>query len=160
MLKTVIHLATRIFSDLFRDIWTNDVVPNNWNTGLIVKLPKKGYIQYCDKWRRVTLLSVPSKISCRVLLNRIEGVIDVKVREELGIQWTLFSQLEDLDYTDNITLVSTPANHLQKNAQLLTENVSKTGRQINEKKTKVMCMNLKDHPQITIDKEEHGVVID
>ena len=33
-----------------------------------------------------------------------------------GIQWTLFSQLEDLDYADHIALLSTTANHLQKKA--------------------------------------------
>ena len=30
----------------------------------------------------ITLLSVPSKIFCRVLLNRIEGAIDIKLRQE------------------------------------------------------------------------------
>ena len=74
--------AGRVFTDLFRDIWTNDVIPNDWNKGLIVKLPKKGYLQHCDNWRGITLLSVPSKIFCRVLLNRIEGAIDVKQRQE------------------------------------------------------------------------------
>ena len=53
-----------------------------------------------------------------------------------GIQWTIFSQLEDLDYADDIALLSTTANHLQKKAQLLTENARKTGFQITPKKTK------------------------
>ena len=43
-----------------------------------------------------------------------------------GIQWTLFSQLEDLDYENDIALLPTTANHLQKKAQLLTENARKT----------------------------------
>ena len=77
-----------------------------------------------------------------------------------GIQWTLFSQLEDLDYPDDIALLSITANHLQKKAQLLTENVRKTGLQINQKKTKVKCMNLKERPQIKIDEEELEVVTD
>ena len=34
-----------------------------------------------------------------------------------GIQWALFSQLEDIDYADDIALLSTTANHLQKKAQ-------------------------------------------
>ena len=42
-----------------------------------------------------------------------------------GIQWILFSQLEYLDYADDIALLSTTANHLQKKAQLLTENARK-----------------------------------
>ena len=69
-----------------------------------------------------------------------------------GIQWTLFSQLEDPDYADDIALLSTTANHLQNRAQLLTENARKTGLQINQIKTKVMCMNLKERPQIKIDR--------
>ena len=264
MLKTDIHFAGRVFTDLFIDIWTNDAIHNYWNTGLILKLPKKGDLQHCDNWIGKTLLSVPSKIFCRVLLNRIEGAIDVKLLQEQagfrrvkgctdqrfalrnineqsiewtaplcsgfidfkkafhsihhstlwkilrhyglpqkivdiisilyqnfecsvliernktnsfsvrsgdcqgcilspilfnialdyimrqttqnaqhGIQWTLISQLEDLDYADDIALLSTTAIHLQKKAQLLTENARKTGLQINQKKTKGMCINLK-----------------
>ena len=78
-----------------------------------------------------------------------------------GIQWTLFSQLEDLDYADDIAPLSTTANHLQRKAHILTENARKTGLQINQKKTeKVMCMNRKERPQIKIDEEELEVVTD
>ena len=48
MLKTYIHFAGRVFADLFGDILTNDVIPNDWNKGLIVKLLKKGDLQHCD----------------------------------------------------------------------------------------------------------------
>ena len=44
-----------------------------------------------------------------------------------SIQWALLPQLEDLDYADDIALLSTTANHLQNTAQLLTENAKKTG---------------------------------
>ena len=60
------------------------------------------------------------------------------------IQCTLFSHLENIDYADDIALLSTTANHLQKKVQLLAENARKTVLQINQKKTKVMCMNLKE----------------
>ena len=82
MLKTDKHFAGRVFTDLFRDIWTIDVIPNDCNKGLIVKLPKKGDLQYYDNWRGITLLPVPSKIFHRVLLNRIEGATDDKLRQE------------------------------------------------------------------------------
>ena len=58
MYKTDIHFAGRVFTDLFRDIWTNYVIPNEWNKGIIVKLPKKWNLQHCDNWRGITLLSV------------------------------------------------------------------------------------------------------
>ena len=80
MLKTNIKFAGRVFTDLLRDIWTNDVIPNDWNKGLIAKLPKKGDHQHCNKWRGIT--PVPSKIFCRVLLNRIEGDINIKLCQE------------------------------------------------------------------------------
>ena len=47
-----------------------------------MKLAKKGDLQHCDHWRGITLLSVPSKIFCRVLLNIINRAIDVKLRQE------------------------------------------------------------------------------
>ena len=77
-----------------------------------------------------------------------------------GKQWSIFSLLEDLDYADDIALLSTTANHLQKKAQMLTKNAKKTGLQINHKKTKVMCMSLKERPQIKMDEEELEVVTD
>ena len=83
MLKTDIHyFAGRVFTDMFRDIWTNDGIPKDCNKGLIVKLPKKGDLQHCDNWRGITLLSVPSTIFCRGLLNRIDGATDVKLRQD------------------------------------------------------------------------------
>ena len=38
-----------------------------------------------------------------------------------GIQWTMFSQLEDLDYADDIALLSTNSSHLQQKANVLNE---------------------------------------
>ena len=37
-----------------------------------------------------------------------------------AIQKTIFSQLEDIDYADDITILLTIVNHLQKEAHLLT----------------------------------------
>ena len=82
LLKTNAITAGNVFTDLFSDIWTTNEIPRDWNKGLIVKIPKKGDLQNCDNWRGITLLSIPRKIFCRVLLNRIEGAIDVNLRQE------------------------------------------------------------------------------
>ena len=79
LLKTDVITAGNVFTDLLSDIWTTNEIPRDWNKGLIVKIPKKGDFQ---NWRGITLLSMPSKIFCRVLLNRIEGAIDVNLRQE------------------------------------------------------------------------------
>ena len=42
----------------------------------------KGDLSNCDNWRGITLLSIPSKVFCRVLLKRIDCALDVKLRQE------------------------------------------------------------------------------
>ena len=48
------------------------MIPSDWKRGIIVPLWKgKGDRQDCNAYRGVTLLSVPSKVLARILLNRI-----------------------------------------------------------------------------------------
>ena len=77
-----INTASRLLTDLFSKIWEQEVISNDWTKGLIFTLPKKGDLGNCDNWRGITLLSVPSKIFCRLLLKRIENAIDSTLREE------------------------------------------------------------------------------
>ena len=49
--------------------------------GIIVKLPKIGLAD-CNNWRGITLLSVPGKILCRVMLDRMKTAIDKILRKE------------------------------------------------------------------------------
>ena len=53
-----------------------------WCIGLLVKLPKKGDKTQCTNWRGVTLLSVPSKIFCKIIQMRLSGAIDTILRKE------------------------------------------------------------------------------
>ncbi len=50
--------------------------------GLIVKLPKKGDLSTCGNWRGIMLLSIPSKVMCRIILERIQNALDNKLRTE------------------------------------------------------------------------------
>ncbi|PIO59352.1 hypothetical protein TELCIR_19187 [Teladorsagia circumcincta] len=45
-------------------------------------MPKKGNLSDCGKWRGITLLSVPGKTFCTVLLRRLRTAIDERLREE------------------------------------------------------------------------------
>ena len=74
MIQKLVHL--------FNLCWTQEQVPEEWRKGLIVKLPKKGNISDCNNWRGVTLLSVPSKVFCAILLNRIKAATDKMLLEE------------------------------------------------------------------------------
>ena len=53
-----------------------------WKNGYIVKLPKKGDLGMCRNLRVITLVSVPSKVFTRILLDILKGALDEKLREE------------------------------------------------------------------------------
>ncbi len=262
MLKADILTSARVLTDLFQDIWNSDTIPEDWSKGLIVKVPKKGNIKSCDNWRGITLLSIPSKVFCRVLLNQMETAIGTKIRQEQagfskgrgcmdqifalrniieqysewnsplyihfvdfrkafdsvhrnalwmilhsygipskiisiiktfyehfecsvitandlsewfpvksgvrqgciispilflvtidwittnttadrsrGIQWTLFSQLEDVDFADDLALLSTNQYDMQVKTDRLSNFTRQVGLSINTSKTQVMCVN-------------------
>jgi len=45
----------------FHEIWMSKNIPENFKTGLIVKLGKKEDLVDCISWRGITLLSLTSK---------------------------------------------------------------------------------------------------
>ena len=67
---------------LFNSIWKDHCVPEEWKKSLIVKVPKKGNLTECDNYRGISLLSVPSKILCRVLIDRVKSNVDEIIRQE------------------------------------------------------------------------------
>ena len=274
MLKADILTSATALKSLFRNIWNTESIPDDWARGLIVKIPKKGNLQKCDSWRGITLLSIPSKVFCRVILDRIKSAIDDRLREEQagfregrgcidqifalrniieqcmewnvplfvnfidfqkafdsihrdtlwkilqhygiphkivdlirrfydnfecnvihrntisepfpvrsgvrqgcvlspilfltaidwimrkttadkhqGIQWTLSSQLEDLDFADDLAILSTNAKHLQHKTDRLTRYALQAGLIVNITKTKVMSINTSTHTCINVNSE-------
>ena len=75
-------LASTILTPLFTKIWEQEEIPSDWGTGVIIKIPKKGSLSDCNNWRGVTLLSVPSKIFCKVIIQRITKAVDDVLRNE------------------------------------------------------------------------------
>ena len=50
-------------------IWEKEDVPEDWRKGVIVKLPKKEDLSNCNNGSGIiTLLSVPGKVFCAILL--------------------------------------------------------------------------------------------
>ena len=82
MLKVDPELSARCLVDLFNLVWEEEEVPAAWKKGIIVKLPKKGDLSNCSNWRGINLLSVPGKVFCRVLLQRVKNSVDKILREE------------------------------------------------------------------------------
>jgi len=50
-------------------------------------MPKKGDLSDCRNWRVIQLLSLPSKVYTRLILQRIRKAVDAKLREEKVVFW-------------------------------------------------------------------------
>jgi len=66
---------------LINDIWKKQCVPD-WKKSLIVKVLKKGDLTQCGNYRGISVLSIPSKILCRVLIDRLKSGVDEMIRQE------------------------------------------------------------------------------
>ena len=66
-------------------IWTNKKWPQNWTRSLIITLPKKGDLKLCNNYRTLSLISHPSKILLRIILNRLKHQAkDIIAEEQAG----------------------------------------------------------------------------
>ena len=63
------------------------------------------------------------------------------VGERTGIRWDFTTMLEDLDFADDLALLSSAMNHLQQKTSRLEVNAAKVGLKLNDKKCKVMKAN-------------------
>ena len=78
-----------------------------------------------------------------------------------GIQWTLMGpQLDDLDFADDLALLSTTRRQMQAKTDLIAANSGKIGLRINREKTKVLRINNQDQEPITVYGEPLEEVLD
>ena len=63
-------------------IWQTAEWPTPWTQSLIITLPKKGNLQLCQNCRTISLISHPSKVMLRILLNRPKPKAEEIIKEE------------------------------------------------------------------------------
>ena len=80
-LKADIDTSALMLHQLFIKIWNTEEFPQDWREGHLIKLPKKGDLSQCGNYRGITLLSIPSKIFNRILLQRMKDAIDPNLRD-------------------------------------------------------------------------------
>ncbi|XP_068083456.1 uncharacterized protein [Anabrus simplex] len=100
--KTNPEVSADLLHPLISAIWEKETFPEEWNKGLLIKLPKRGDLSVCDKWRGITLLSVPSKVLSQVILDRIKVYVDSKqsyfqTHVLIGVIPLHFSSLSECD---------------------------------------------------------------
>jgi len=69
------------------------------------------------------------------------------------IQWTIFSHLQDLDFADDIVILSSTPTHLQEKSDDLNTTAKRTGLIISKKKSKIMCVKSDASRPINIEGE-------
>ena len=67
-----------------------------------------------------------------------------------GIQWTLWMQLDDLDFADDLALLSHNHSQMQDKTSLLETTSAGIGLKINRKKTELMKMNTTANAPVTV----------
>ena len=71
-----------------------------------------------------------------------------------GFRWTLTTYLDDLDYADGISLLSSRQRDMQEKTNRLNETAQKLGLKANTSKTKLMKMNHKSNDPVTINNRD------
>ena len=71
-----------ILQSILENVWNDMVIPDEWTTGLIIRLPKKGDLSNCNNCRGITLLSLTSKIMSRIIHRRLSNALDETLRTE------------------------------------------------------------------------------
>ena len=76
--KDVIAILTTICNN----IWQTGKWPTPWTQSLVITLPKKGNLQRCQNYRTISLISHPSKVMLKIILNRLKPQAEKIIAEE------------------------------------------------------------------------------
>ena len=71
-----------------------------------------------------------------------------------GIRWTLLSTLEDLDFADDVALLSHTHQHMQKKNTRLSMFAQQVGLKISQKKTEVTMLNVSNPSPVKVNGED------
>ena len=53
-----------------------------WIQSLVITLPKKGNLQQCQNYRKISFISHPSKVMLKIILNRLKRQAEMIIAEE------------------------------------------------------------------------------
>ena len=65
-----------------KKIWQTGEWPTPWTQSLVITLPKIGNLQQCQNYRTISLISNPSKVMLKIILNRLKPQAEKIIAEE------------------------------------------------------------------------------
>ena len=63
-------------------IWQTGEWPNSWTRSLVITIHKEGNLQQCQNYRTTSLISHPSKVMLKIILNRMKPLAEKIIAEE------------------------------------------------------------------------------
>ena len=67
---------------IYNKIWQTGEWPTPWTQSLVIALPNKGNLQQCQNYRTISLISHPSKVMLKIILNRLKPQAEKIIAEE------------------------------------------------------------------------------
>ena len=64
------------------DAWKANKWPEQWTKSILITLYKKGNTKKCQNYRNITLISHPSKVLLKIILNRLKAHVEQLVSRE------------------------------------------------------------------------------
>ncbi|XP_052223910.1 uncharacterized protein LOC127839561 [Dreissena polymorpha] len=90
-------------------------------------------------------------LSLFMLLLTIDWVMKTSTEQKQnGIQWALWKLLKDLDFADDLALLSTTQQQMQDRTNIVAKNSARLCLVIHKEKIKVFRTNISNHTPITI----------
>ena len=71
-----------ILTTFCNKIWKTGKWSTTWTQSLVITLPKKGNLQPCQNYRTISLISHPSKVMLKMILNRLQPQAEEIIPEE------------------------------------------------------------------------------
>ena len=75
--EAMIDILTSVCNKIWKIEW-----PTTWTQSLVITLPKKDNLQLCQNYRTISLISQPSKVMVKIILNRLQSQAEEIIAEE------------------------------------------------------------------------------
>ena len=85
-----------------------------------------------------------------IFLMVLDGVMRKVTSRPRGLQWGITGRLEDIDFADDLCLLSQRMDDMKEKLEELHEEGKKVGLKINYEKTKEIRLNTRNHQQLVV----------